>query len=144
MKLEIHPYVGVGSIAFGMTREEIRRAIGQAPRTFLKGPYAVIPMDSFDRLGIHVSYKKPNRCDAVELVLTATPTFQGQRLIDRPFDQIHQWFETLDDNIVSNDSGFTSFKFGIGLYAPSWKERPSDAVEAVIVFEKGYYGDELT
>lgn len=141
MNLEIYPHVGVGPIAFGMTREDVRRAVGQAARTFLKGPYATIPMDSFDNLGIHVSYKKPETCNAIELVSAANPTFQGQRLMERPFDQLRQWFETIDDNVVFDDSGFTSFKYGIGLYAPSWKERPPDPVEAVIIFEKGYYDD---
>lgn len=32
-----------------------------------------------------------------------------------------------------DDLGFTSYKYGIGIYALY------DAVEAVIVFEKGYY-----
>jgi hypothetical protein len=45
----------------------------------------------------------------------------------------------MDDGLEVDNTGLTSFKFGFGLYAPSCEESPSDSVEAVIAFEKGYY-----
>jgi hypothetical protein len=139
MNLEIDPYVGVGPIRFGMTRDEVRRIVGRPVKPFLKGPSSVIPTDAFDDVGLHVYYKEGDLCEAVEMFLAADPTFKGQRLIERPFDQLLAWLQTMDDHLDQDDTGLTSYKLGIGLYAPSCEERPSDSVEAVIAFEKGYY-----
>jgi hypothetical protein len=142
MNLEIKPYIGVGPIRFGMTRDEVLRIVGHPVITvkpFLKGPHAGIPTDAFDELGIHVFYKIGYLCEAIEMYLAADPTFNGQRLIERPFDELFTWLRTLDDNVKVDDTGLTSFKLGFGLYAPSCEESPSDAVEAVIAFESGYY-----
>ncbi|MDP4145812.1 MAG: hypothetical protein Q8936_15205 [Bacillota bacterium] len=40
---------------------------------------------------------------------------------------------------IENDCGFTSHKFGIGIYAPFAQDKPGEPVEGVIVFAKGYY-----
>lgn len=139
MNLEINPYVGVGPVRFGMTIQEVRDALAKRPETFRKSPNDAFPTDAFDDLGIHVSYRSPGVCDAVELALAADPTLMGRRLIERPFDELRDWLESLDDGIVVDDTGLTSFKLGLGLYAPSHQERASDSVEAIIVFERGYY-----
>jgi hypothetical protein len=139
MKLEIQPYVGVGPIKFGMTIDEVRKVTGEKPKPFRKTPDDVIPTDAFDELGLHIFYKEPGICEAVEMALAADPTFQGQHLIERSFSQILSWLQTIDDAIKVDESGLTSFKFGIGVYAPEAAEQPDAPVEAVIVFEKGYY-----
>src|SRR5690349_6285892 len=99
IELEIRPFVGVGPIKFGMTVEEVRKAVAQQPKSFLKGHDSTIPTDAFDALGIHVHYKLPGVCEAVELALAADPTFEGHHLIDRPFNQTLSWFQTMDDSI---------------------------------------------
>lgn len=139
MQLEIKPYVGVGPIRFGMTVEEVRKAVGQKPNPFRKTPDEVIPTDAFDEIGLHACYKEPGVCEAVEMALAADPTFQGHRLIERPFDEVLGWLRTLDDSVEVEDCGLTSYKLGIGLYAPEISDNISAPVEAVIVFEKGYY-----
>jgi hypothetical protein len=122
-----------------MARSEIRQIVRHPVKSFLKGPDDTIPTDAFTEVGIHVYYKKGDICEAVEMSLAADPTFTGQRLIERPFDELLRWLQTMDESLEVDDAGLTSFKFGFGLYAPSHTESPSDSVEAVIVFEKGYY-----
>ncbi|HXB57972.1 MAG TPA: hypothetical protein VNU95_00295 [Candidatus Acidoferrales bacterium] len=139
MQLEIEPYVGIGPIKFGMTIDEVRNFIKDPPKSFLKGPASTIPTDAFDGLGLHVFYKKPGVCNAVEMFLPASPTFQGQRLIKRSFNESLSWLQNMDDAVKVDQCGATSFKFGIGLYAPEIKEDDSAPIEAVIVFERDYY-----
>ena len=122
-----------------MTIDEVRKAINQKPKPFLKGPDSTIPTDAFDELGIHIYYKAPGICEAVEMALAADPTFEGRRFIERPFNQVLSWLQTMDDSIKTDDTGLTSFKFGIGIYAPNAIEQPDASVEGVIVFEKDYY-----
>lgn len=139
MKLEIQPYVGVGQIKFGMTVDEVRKSVGFPVKPFFKGPNADFPTDSFNDLGIHVYYKKPGICEAVEMFLAADPMFQGHRFIERPFDEILGWLRTLDDSVVLDETGLTAFKLGIAVYAPDISETMSAPVEAVLAFENGYY-----
>jgi hypothetical protein len=139
MNFNIEPYIGVGPLKFGMTPTETRIALGQSAQPFLKSQEDVLPSDAFDTLGIHVHYKSPGVCVAIEFGLAADPMFRGRHLIERPFDELLVWFQTIDENVHADESGLTSFGFGVGLYAPNATERPKDAVEGVIVFARGYY-----
>jgi hypothetical protein len=139
MNLNIIPYIGVGPIRFGMSRNEVRQMVGHPAKPFLKGPDAIIPTDAFDDIGLHVFYKKDDTCEAIEMFLAADPTFEGKHLIERPFDRVLDWLQKFDDSLDVDNTGATSKKCGIGIYAPNCEESPSDPVEAVIVFERGYY-----
>ena len=39
----------------------------------------------------------------------------------------------------TDDTGATSRKFGISLYAPFAKKKPKEKIESVLVFERGYW-----
>ncbi|MBW4630872.1 MAG: hypothetical protein KME30_02880 [Iphinoe sp. HA4291-MV1] len=142
MNLIIEPYKGIGAIKLGMTTEEVRDILvssGGKLETFMKTPTSEMPTDCFDNLGIHVSYKKPGICEAVELFEPAEPVFMGKTLLEIKFSELEQWFQEIDDEVEIDDTGLISYKFGIGLYSPYASEDPEESVEAVIVFEYGYY-----
>jgi len=44
-----------------------------------------------------------------------------------------------DSDIEQTDDSLTSYKLGIGVYAPDADENPNLPPESVIAFEKGYY-----
>jgi hypothetical protein len=145
MEFEITPYIGVGPMAFGMTREEIRRGLGAPVESFMKTPTSAAPTDAFDTLGIHVHHTSDERCEAVEFFRALTgPTFRGQRLLGRPFAEIERWLRMIDPDVRSDSSGLTSLLFGFGLYAPSALDDPQSSVEGVIVFRRGYYGQDAS
>ncbi|RAM53231.1 MAG: ABC transporter ATP-binding protein [Hapalosiphonaceae cyanobacterium JJU2] len=142
MNLIIEPYKGISAIKLGMTREEVRNILigcGGELQTFMKTPTSEIPTDSFNNLGIHIFYKKPGICEAIEIFEPAEPVFMEINLLRVKFSELKQWFQKIDDEVEIDDTGLTSYKFGISLYAPSASEYPEEAVEAVIVFENGYY-----
>jgi hypothetical protein len=143
MEFEITPYVGVGPIALGMTRSEVRRRLEAPVEPFMKSQTGAAPTDAFDTLGIHAHYDSDERCEAVEFGrLLTRPTFRGQQLLGQPFAEIHAWLQTIDPDVDSDSSGLTSLTFGFGLYAPSALDDPQSPIEGVIVFKRGYYDQE--
>ena len=137
--MKILSYIGVGDIRFGMSVDEVRSAINSEATPFLKTPQSIMPTDSFHGDSIHVFYKKPGICEAVEFYKPANPTLMGQEFVGRSFSEVKKWLEHQDSNIEIDDCGLTSFKLGIGLYVPDIDEREEALVESLIVFEKGYY-----
>lgn len=81
--------------------------------------------DAFRDKGIHVYYKKPGACEAVEFGSPAEPTFMGNKLIGLPFKEGRKIFEKLDDSLEIDDTGFTYYKFGIGVFVPTLKKSKS-------------------
>jgi len=122
-----------------MPIDEVRRVIGITPKTFFKSPEALLPADAFSEFGIHIYYKEPGVCEAIEMGLAADPTFHGWHLIERPSNEILTRLQTLDSSIEIDESGFTCPQLGIGIYAPEFSKKIGTPVEGVIVFEEGYY-----
>lgn len=139
MNLIIRPYIGIGEITFGMTIAEVRRSLATPIRSFLKHPTDSMPSDTFESLGVCVEYKPPGICQAVELTKPANPIWRGQAFLNLSFDSVRQWFESIDPALEIDDTGLTSYQFGIGIYAPNHYEFPKEIVEGVIIFEHGYY-----
>lgn len=84
-----------------------------------------MPADLFSLLGITVDYRPPGLCEAVEFFGPASPTFQGQYLLERPYDEVKRWIKRLDTAVMLNDAGLRSRKFGLNLFAPPESNHPS-------------------
>jgi hypothetical protein len=138
-QLEIQYYHGVLGLAFGMTPDQVRATLGDNFQSYQKAPTSEMPTDAFDSLGIHVFYKAPGHCEAIELFAPADPTLQGKPLIGQPFSVVRDRVQALDSSVEIDETGLISQKLGIGLYAPFAADAPEDPVESVIVFEQGYY-----
>jgi hypothetical protein len=136
---EIGSYQGILNCRFGMDTSQIRQVLGAPSKTFKKAPTSVYPTDAFDNLGVHVFYKEPGVCEAIEMFSPAQPTFQNRQLLGQPFNQLRDWLRSLDSEVEIDKVGLTSYQFGFGLYAPFAGDEPDGIVEAVIVFERGYY-----
>lgn len=65
--------------------------------------------------------------------------FNGDHLIGKPYSEVESLFKSIDNTTEIDSSGLVSYQFGIGVYAPFAEEEPNKPVEAVIIFEKGYY-----
>ena len=139
MTFKIEPYKSVGPIKFGMSRPEIRDVLQIEPKPFRKTLSSLIASDAYDDIGVHVHFDESGGCCAVELAAPANPTFRGQSLLGQPLSTLRRQFEEVDDTLEVDETGFTSHKFGIGLFAPFAEDSPEDPVEGVIVFKRGYY-----
>ena len=139
MTLPISTYEGVGPLKLGMSQDEVRKILGTEFETFTNLTVSEMPTDNFVSKGIHVYYKLPGLCEAIEMFPPANPTFGEYGLMDMPFSKLLTYFLQEDLSVEIDDCGLTSRLLGIGLYVPDLHESPESPVKGVIVFEKGYY-----
>lgn len=137
MNLEITSYVGAGCLKLGMTRNDIRKCFDSQGKELKKTPFSETLTDDFGYC--HVYYNKEDKCEAIEFFETATIIFKGQLLIGEPYSNIKKTFKVIDKTIKFDETGFTSIKYGFGVYAPFAEDEPNESVESVILFERGYY-----
>lgn len=139
MDFTIDPLKGVGPIRFGMDSETIQKLVGGRINQFKKSPTSLEYTDAFLDHHIHVYYKANGECEAIEFGPGSNPMFMSNSLIGRQYRVIQTLFEQLDDSVELEDSGLTSYRYGVGVYAPDAIDSPDEPVEGVIVFEQGYY-----
>jgi hypothetical protein len=139
MIYEIEPYVGVGPIRLGMTRQEVHATILEERKPTRRGDEK--PGDYFPTLSLFVDYDAPGICVFVEFAWDSplVPTFQNQVFLGQPYRVARAWFEAADPDIDTDGAGLISRRFGIALYAGSAEKEPDEPVEALSVFVKGYY-----
>jgi hypothetical protein len=138
MKFNIFPYVGVTSLKFGMTREEVRQQLKSQVNTFVRHKGSE-PEDHFDDIGVFVYYNKKQKCCAIEMFPPAFPVFHELNLLDEHFTDLRKYFTNIDPDTKVDEDGLTTYKCGIGLYVPNLKDGEDQLAESIIVFEKGYY-----
>jgi hypothetical protein len=138
MTLMIRPNEGAGDIVFGMTQSDVRAALGHEPK--IKKSDSIVPSDFFSQHGMLVHYSDEGVVEAIEIGAPATPVFMGKPLIGVPFEGVDHWLRSMDPRLQSDAAGLTSYRFGVGVYAPQALKSPRQPVEGVIVFRPGYYG----
>jgi len=136
----IHPYEGAGGIRLGMTPEQVRDLLKSEFTTFFKSPTSEMPTDAFRTLGLHVCYKKPGVCNAIEFHPKSNPLLHGRKLMGEPASKAIAVIGEFDLSPKIEYSGLTSDVLGINLYIPDLDESSEAPVKAVLIFEKGYYG----
>ncbi|MFJ7936014.1 hypothetical protein [Sporosarcina sp. NPDC096371] len=141
MEFVVKPYKSIGPIKLGMTKKEIRSVMPEKPEDShnIRGPYT----DYFIKSSLFAYYTEENGvCEAVEFTEPVIALFEGKQLNGIPFAEAKNWLENFDSEMTFEKYvGVTSYKLGIGLYAPKYDEEhePDAYVEAVIIFKKGYY-----
>ncbi len=133
MSYIIYPYIGVNSIRFGMTKEEIHSELGNPETTFMRNSYDNTG-ETEEYKDFFVCYDEDERCEAIEFFELADIILNGKAIFTGTYDEICGLF----DDIEEDNTGFTEYKYGIGVYAPD-KDETVCYPESVIVFKKGYY-----
>jgi hypothetical protein len=139
MNMEIKPYEGIDKLRFGMTNQEIRKKNDFKVMGFSKIKSDTMLSDKILGKGIHIHYDYENRCEAIEFGVPSNPTYNGIHFIGVPFIEVKEKFIKLDSKVEIHETGFTSYKYGIGVYVSSLKESEHEPIEGVIIFKKGYY-----
>jgi hypothetical protein len=126
--MDIHPHKGVGAVAFGMTRAEVERVIGQVPRRARRNEFDPRDYDLFERLGFFVYYDADDRAEAIELTRIAPVAYEGYVLFAHPALEVREWARARDAGLQGKD-GFSSDVLGLRMYAPSIDEPDLDEDE---------------
>jgi hypothetical protein len=139
MDFDVKPRSGVGMLRFGMTTDEVRAAIALPFDSFYKSANSALPTDSFLEDAVHVFYRQPGVCEAIEFYSPSNVSLQNVKLLNAPYLKVKSFLGGLDKQLEEDESGLMSRNLGISIYAPSHRESPNTPVESVFVFEDGYY-----
>ncbi len=135
--MQIIGYEGVGPIRFGMSRDDVRTALGADFESFKRSPSSIQPCDHFLQHECFVYYDANDEVEAVEFTKPATPMLDGLDLLSIDFTSLVQRIRQDDPDLSVENDGFTSLRLGIGGWAPGADDEPP---ESIIVFTRGYYG----
>jgi hypothetical protein len=139
MDFVIIPHKSFGNIPFGLHRNEIRELLKEPNIEFYRNQFSKTPTDFFENLGLFIAYDEDFLCEAIEIVKPANPILFTIELLNLPYASVEEQVAEWDDGLEIMYTGFTSYKFGIGAYAPNREDSPNEVSESVIVFKKGYY-----
>ncbi len=138
--MEIYPNIGVGSLRFGMTRDQVRHVLSVEPKVFFKtDPTVGYATDAFDELLIHVYYGKDERFDCVEFGPDALVTIDGRSVVGIAFSAACSLLRELDPLVERDDVGLVSRRLGVSIYCLAAAEDEGARVEGVMVCEPGYW-----
>jgi hypothetical protein len=141
MDFVICPYQSVGSIKFGMPREDVRNLINSGFETLA----GIELWERFLNLGLQVcySYEPPHICEAILLESTESVTFLDRQLLGgESISVLRDWLNTLDSELHVDSDDVTTYKYGFSL-----SRQVEDyglfqlPPEAVTCFREGYYND---
>jgi len=126
------PLTGIGNVVFGENRENVRNKLG-AFQEFRKSRISKNTTDDFGFC--HVYYDLENKCEAVEFTASESAiTWNGHNISSFNYCTLEKLAAEYDDEIVIDDSGFTSKKIQMGVYSPDKK-----VVESILLSRDGYY-----
>jgi hypothetical protein len=138
MNFEIQPYVGAGIIKFGMSQSTIRQLmLGNDVQDFKRNSNSI--SDYYEKAGLFIYYDKNKIVEAIEFHQPATVVLGGICLFSIKALDAYSLIYSLDNNVVNDNDGLTSFTLGVGFYAPHYNDNSSLPLESIIVFRQGYY-----
>lgn len=126
----VKPLERVGSVYFGMNREEVRNILGDY-KEFKKSKFSKNTADDFETC--HVFYDLDNNCEAIELFSNINIKIDEDTILPTKFNEIFKLLEKIDEKLEIEEDRCTSIKYSIGVYAPNKK------VESVLFGKEGYY-----
>ena len=121
------PLEEVNGIKFGMSRDEVRKAVGRAYKEFRKNKFSKTLTDDF---GIcHVFYNPDDKCEAVEVFGECEISVNGEVIFPLDIPSVKKQIPDLEEDMGS----YISKKLSIGIYAPE------GTPESILFGEAGYY-----
>jgi len=122
----------------GSTRPAVRALLGDEAESFKRTESSEWPCDYFARIGIFVYYRAPGVVEAIELCRPASAIVDSLDLLRVPILKAIEHLKGLDPDLEVAEDSFTSYKLGVGGYAPDMDD-PNSEAESIIVFRPGYY-----
>jgi hypothetical protein len=146
MNFVIDTFVGAEPLRFGMTPQQVRKALPGPVRSFRCTPGVEVPSDQFVAVGVIVNYRAPGVVDSIEFSRPANPIFRGVALFSQTLDQVKSFLLSQDPELEVDSAGFISYTLGLGIYALMEDPEEGDPGEmlSIIAFENGYYGRNRT
>ncbi|MEH7009219.1 hypothetical protein V7087_00110 [Neobacillus niacini] len=126
----VEPLNKVGEIHFKMTREEVRKILGDF-KEFKKTKYSKNTTDDFNFC--HVFYDINNICEAIEIFDSITIKIGNSKIFPGDFSNAINILSQIDENLEIEKDSCISINKSIGVSASNNK------VESILFGKKGYY-----
>lgn len=145
MTFNISPYISVGPIEIGMSREQIRACLSgeflslPAESNYLDSGIDRPATDYFKEHGVKVEYDENMECEFIEVGMKSKVVFNEVSLFDLSFEELYAYFKSLDENLLDSDTGFISLKLGIAIFGEECLDDPTKPCELISIFKRGYY-----
>ena len=131
----IVPYEKAGPVYFGMTRDEVRKLLGQEPHVFRRSSREN-ESERYDDFFVY--YDDEDRCEAVEFWPGNEVVCCGLSLFSRSFEEELSLLVAVDSGVKAGLDCCTSEKLGVGLWSSS-RRGPDAQVDSVLAFSHGYF-----
>jgi hypothetical protein len=132
---ELTPFVGVGPLRFGMTREEIIANLGEPDMVVHREP---LLMESHRGSPAMPIYDAENHLIAAQLVRPGQLTFQDLTLIARPVESVRHDLERRGFAVANDEEGqLVVSELGLHFYAPPVGDDPG-IVSSVVAGSRDY------
>lgn len=126
---------------FGMQRTAVQLLFEEKPNSFFRNDQAT-QTDYYTQVGVFVYYDETDACNAVEFTRPANVKWQEQQLLSLPLGKLLDYMRSQDDVLEEDESGFTSYKNGVGGYTEDI-DNLEEPAETIICFKQGYYATAL-
>lgn len=148
MDFNISPYVSIGPLAIGMSREQIRSCLREEP-VFLPAESNDVDSDIdrpasdyFEEDDVKVEYDEKMECEFIEIGAKSNVILNGVSLFDLSFAELYDYLQSLDEDLLESDAGCMSLGLGIAVFGEECLEDAQQPCELISIFKRGYY-DEL-
>lgn len=131
--MEIKPFIGIGDIAFGKSRRNIRENLGSDFTSFKKTSLSVSETDAYDNIGIYLFYDENDCLNFFELFPPFLVSYKGISFFDQSETTLIQLLRGNGVNLAPNSVGYDAPDFGFGIYVNESK------IDGVCVYKKNYY-----
>lgn len=140
MHYEINPYIGVGPIIFGMSREETRHIMNRPYKEFKRTMFDDNTTDAYQDIDMYLTFDAQNKCNSIELYEKSKTHFQQQSFIDKSFNQVLAFIKKQGGNYEVDDTSVISYDTGISFFVGDTKDKHA-TVKSILAFQKGYFDD---
>ncbi len=144
---DLSPHVGAGVVRFGMSRSEVKRALGDPVKSYPKLPGAPLT-DTYFGADLQVSFDPADRVEYIELngPGAVKAVFQGRSLFELPADDVLEWMKRFAEYDPDNPEIGYSYVYpdlDLSLWRPTLPEGPEDdegrSFRSIGMGRAGYY-----
>jgi hypothetical protein len=140
--LAIVPHERVGPVAFGMTKDAVRSALGPPNQEFVRNPQFAPGWTEWLYDGIDVCFDPRGTCAAVGVSSPSEARLGGIALLEVSGTAAWAELRRLDPSAVVDAGSLISRRLGIAIHAPdvgSECEEPDEPALDVLAFRPDYY-----
>ena len=130
-EFEIIPYKKVGDISFQLSRDAVRKLLGEF-KEFKKTKSSKKMTDDFKFC--HVFYDNDDKVEAVEFFKESELLYDEKNIFSMSYNDLLQFLNEKKIVFKEDDSGVIIERLGIAVYAPAKRK-----IESIFVYRKGYY-----